>query len=146
MPHWLIYHPPSAYQDTESKDSLAKAITAFYTNVGMPAFYVIVHFIEVPLTSTYIGAQTRDATDKPFIRLVATHIAHNYPNDDAVLRAAGDSFNKLLTAEIKPKGYDWEFHIAETDRRLWKVNEFTPPERRTEGEALWVKENRPVPY
>lgn len=146
MPHWLVYHPPSAYQDQESKDTLAKAITAFYTGVGMPAFYVVVQYIEVPFTSTYVGAETRGANDKPFIRLVATHIAHNYPNDDAVLRAAGETFNKLLTAQIKPLGYDWEFHIAETDRRLWKINEFTPPERRTEGEELWVKENKAVPY
>jgi phenylpyruvate tautomerase PptA (4-oxalocrotonate tautomerase family) len=146
MPHWQIYHPPTAYQDAESKDALAKAITAFYTGVGMPAFYVVVHFLEVPLSSTYVGAETRTPSDKPFIRLVATHIAHNYPNDDAVIRAAGDTFNKLLAAQIEPKGSDWEFHIAETDRRLWTVNGLTPPERRTDGEALWVKENKPVPY
>ncbi|KAL7919784.1 putative oxalocrotonate tautomerase [Trichoderma austrokoningii] len=146
MPHWLIYHPPTAYQDAESKDSLAKAITANYTKMDMPAFYVVIQFIEVPLTSTYIGAQTRDASDKPFIRLVATHVAQNYPDNDAIVRGAGEKFNKLLAAEIGPTGYDWEFHIAETDRRLWKVNGLTPPERRSEGEALWIKENRPVPY
>jgi phenylpyruvate tautomerase PptA (4-oxalocrotonate tautomerase family) len=146
MPHWLVYHPPNAYTDDESRDALVKEITAFYVNVGMPAFYVVVNFIEVPLNGFYIGAKKRGPEDTPFIRFVATHIAHNYPQDDAIIRAAGDTFNKLLTPLLKGKGYDWEFHITESDRRLWKVNEFTPPERRTEGEALWVKENRPVPY
>ncbi|KAM0264258.1 hypothetical protein ACHAQJ_000747 [Trichoderma viride] len=146
MPHWLIYHPPNTYTDDESRDALAEKITSFYVNVGMPAFYVVVNFIEVPYSGFYIGAKRRGPDDTPFIRLVATHIAHNYPPDDAIVRAAGNQFNDLLMPLFQANGYDWEFHITESDRRLWKVGGLTPPERHTDGERLWVKEERPVPY
>ncbi|KAL7941786.1 putative oxalocrotonate tautomerase [Trichoderma barbatum] len=145
MPHWLVYHPPNAYTDDESKDALVKTITAFYVGVGMPAFYVVVNFIQVPYSDFYVGGVRRGPDDKPFIRFTINHVAHNFPDDDKVRRDAGDEFNRLLTPLLKGK-YDWEFHISETDRRLWKTNEFTPPERDTDGERLWVKENRPMAY
>lgn len=146
MPHWLVYHPPNAYTDEASKEAFAKAITEFYVGVGLPAFYVIVNFIQVPYENYYIGGVKRGPSEKPFVRFTVNHVAHNYPNDDKVLRDAGDTFNQLLTPLLKGKGYDWEFHIGETDRRLWKTNEFTPPEGGTDALKLWVKENRPVPY
>ncbi|KAM6486430.1 putative oxalocrotonate tautomerase [Trichoderma sp. SZMC 28011] len=145
MPHWLVYHPPNTYTDSSSKDALVKAITDFYISVGMPAFYVVVNFIKVAHEDFYVGGVRRGPDDKPFIRFTINHVAHNYPDDDKVRREAGDVFNRLLTPLMKGK-YDWEFHISETDRRLWKTNEFTPPEAGSEGLKLWVKENRPVPY
>ncbi|PTB69292.1 hypothetical protein BBK36DRAFT_1110590 [Trichoderma citrinoviride] len=147
MPLWLIYHPPTAYTDPSAKDALVKTITSVYTTFGLPAFYVVVNFIQVPLENTYIGGVTRSASDRPFVRLAADHIAHNFPrDDDKAIRAAGNTFRDVLAPRMAELGYDWEFHIAETDRRLWKINGLTPPERETEGERLWIEVNKPVPY
>ena len=38
MPLWNIYHPPSTFTDSASKQALARDILPFYTNIGLPAF------------------------------------------------------------------------------------------------------------
>jgi hypothetical protein len=43
-------------------------------------------------------------------------------------------------------GYDWEYHVEETNRDLWKVQGLVPPLQGTEAELEWVKENQPVPF
>lgn len=82
----------------------------------------------------------------PFIRIVITHIAINMPNEDATYRRSTSRIDKILKPNVADLGYDWEYHVAETERRLWKVNGMIPPPWKSEEEKVWVKENRPVAY
>lgn len=145
MPLWSIYHPVGTFPDTESKQALSKDITTIYTSVGLPAFYVIVNFIELPGTSTYIGGRPNTG-DKPFIRFSADHIAVHQPNEDAAYRRVMDKVEQVLKPHVADKGYDWEFHADETERRLWRVQGIDPPPFKSEEEKLWVRENRAVPW
>lgn len=43
-------------------------------------------------------------------------------------------------------GYDWEYHIDETERRLWKVKGLYAPPFGSEEENMWAKENKAVPW
>jgi phenylpyruvate tautomerase PptA (4-oxalocrotonate tautomerase family) len=71
MPLWIIYHPPTTFQTTLEKQSLAKDITAIYTAVPLPAFYVNVIFQEVQPGSFWIGGleRTGEGEEKPWIRM-----------------------------------------------------------------------------
>ncbi len=55
-----------------------------------------------------------------------------------------------IVAALKPhvadRGYDFEFHVDETERNLWMVNGLTPPPFKSEAEKLWFRENRPVEW
>lgn len=41
---------------------------------------------------------------------------------------------------------DWEMHIYETQRDLWRVQGVDAPPAFTEAEKLWFDENKPVSY
>ena len=88
MPLWTIYHPPSTFTTPSSKSAFAAAITAIYTSIPLPAFYVNVLFIPVDASSYYIGGvarpSPRDASknlgpgpdsEKPFVRITIENIA-----------------------------------------------------------------------
>lgn len=49
-----------------------------------------------------------------------------------------------LKQHIQDKGYDWEYHVDETERELWKINGVYAPQTKSEGEALWAREGRAV--
>lgn len=83
--------------------------------------------------------------DKPFIRLAIEHIAVNLPNEDEAYKRTANGLDRVLKPHIADKGYDYEFHIDETDRRLWKINGLFPPAHQSEDEKIWAKENHPVP-
>lgn len=108
----------------------------------MPKFYANVQFIQSPVNTMWIGGETRH--EKPFIRLTVDHIAARLDDDDKLRLNIMDSIVK----KIEPffKDYDWEIHIDETDRRLWRINGLVPPPRLSAGEALWAKANVPVPH
>ena len=40
----------------------------------------------------------------------------------------------------------WEHHIAETPRDLWRVNGLDAPPSNSEAEAMWTRENKPLPW
>lgn len=144
MPLWIVYHPAGTFEDDASKQAMAEDITKLYTGVGLPAFYVVVNFVKLSLNDTWVGGKMK--TEKPFIRFTISHIAHRLPNDDKAYRDVVTRIDKLLKPHVADKGYDWEFHVEETERRLWKVNGLIPPPRRSEAEKLWFKENRAVPW
>ncbi|KAF2848519.1 hypothetical protein T440DRAFT_401233 [Plenodomus tracheiphilus IPT5] len=144
MPLWLIFHPEGTYEDLESKRALTQDITKIYTEIGLPSFYVIVNFLKMSPGDTWVGAEYE--TNKPFIRFVAEHIAVNLPNNDEAYEKTTRRIDQALKPHTVDKGYDWEFHVDETERRLWKVNGLVPPSFGSEEERLWVKENRAVPY
>jgi len=146
MPLWVVYHPPGTFDDDETKQALAKDITDWYsTGRGtLPRFYVVVNFIQLPVNSVWVGGELRK--DKPFIRLTVDHIAVRMPDDDAQYKRIMQGISAFLKPHIADKGYDWEVHVDETERRLWQINGINPPPWRSEEEKMWHKENRPVPY
>ncbi|KAK4545885.1 hypothetical protein LTR36_002449 [Oleoguttula mirabilis] len=149
MPHWLIYHPPGTFETESAKEALAKDIVPIYTDGGLPAFYVVVQFIKVPVSDTYVGGEQRAAT--PFVRITIAHVAINMtvdlPNDmDRQYRKLTNRIDRILKPHITAKGFDLEYTVQETERRLWKINGLVPPPWRSEEEKLWVRENRPVAY
>ncbi|KNG81924.1 hypothetical protein ANOM_009730 [Aspergillus nomiae NRRL 13137] len=146
MPLWQIYHPPGTLEDGASKKAFAEDITEMYTDLGLPAFYVVVNFFEMDTKNTYIGGVSKTAKDKPFIRIVITHIAIHIPDADAVYLRTTSRLDKIVKPHLLDKGYDFEYHVDETERRLWKINSLIPPQYKSPEEQVWVKENRPSPY
>ena len=144
MPLWLIFHPDGTFEDDASKEALAADITKIYTSVGLPAFYVITNFIKMPGNTMLVGGK-RVSKDKPFIRLAIDHIAVTLPNEDETYKSMANSVDNALKPHVADKGYDWEFHINETERRLWKINGIFPPAFKSEGERIWREKNQAVP-
>ena len=145
MPLWSIFHPTGTFADVASKAALSSDITSFYTAIGLPAFYVVNNFIEMPQNTTWVGGKPVSAK-KPFIRIVIEHIAVNLPDDDAARNRTANRISDFLKPHIEEKGYDWEFHIDETDRRLWRVNGMVAPPFGSEAEKLWAEQNKAVPW
>ncbi|RDH36398.1 putative oxalocrotonate tautomerase [Aspergillus welwitschiae] len=147
MPLWQIYHPPTTFSTPESKQSFAKDITKFYTDLGLPAFYVVVNFIQTHPGNVFVGGTTKHPTDdKPFVRIVITHIALHVPDSDAAYLSTTTRLDQAMKPHLLDKGYDFEYDVDETDRRLWKINGLVPPPFKSEEERVWVRENRAVEY
>jgi hypothetical protein len=147
MPLWNIYHPPSTFVDDASKQALARDILPFYTAIGLPAFYVVVNFIPMPAGTMYIGGERNDESRaRPFVRFALDHIAVHTPDDDAQYRRVRQRFEEIVKPHVADKGYSWEFHVAETERRLWGIDGFEPPPWGSEGEKLWAERNEAVPW
>ncbi|KAJ5190577.1 oxalocrotonate tautomerase [Penicillium cinerascens] len=144
MPLWQIYHPNGTFEDPASKEAFVQDITKMYTDVGLPAFYVVVNFVTVSKGDIFVGGKV--PTERPFIRVVITHIAVHAPNEDAAYRRITSRIDTILKPHVADKGYDWEYHVDETERRLWKLNGMIPPPHKSESERVWAKENRAVDY
>ncbi|KAA8644985.1 hypothetical protein EYZ11_008715 [Aspergillus tanneri] len=146
MPLWQIYHPPGSFEDDSSRAAFAEDITKIYTSHGLPAFYVVINFIKLDHQDIFVGGKQKTKTEKLFIRLVITHIAVKLPDEDAAFLQMTSRIDQALKPHIIDKGWDFEYHVDETDRRLWKINGIIPPPFRSEEEKIWSRENRPVPY
>lgn len=144
MPLWLIFHPDGTFEDDASKEALAADIVKIYTSAGLPAFYVVTNFIKMPGNTILVGGK-KLSKDKPFIRLAIEHIAVTLPDEDETYKKVANAVDAALKPHIADKGYDWEFHIDETERRLWKINGMFPPAFGSEGERIWYQENWAVP-
>lgn len=144
MPLWLIFHPIGTFTNEADKRALSKDITAMYQSIGLPAFYAIVNFIALPPADIWVGGEQK--TDKKFIRIVINHVAYHVPDEDANYKKACGLIDEVLKPHVADRGFDWEYHVDETDRRLWKVNGMIPPAYGSEEEKLWAKENRSVLY
>ncbi|KAH6994639.1 putative oxalocrotonate tautomerase [Fusarium venenatum] len=143
MPLWVIYHTPDIFLDDASKQELAKDITSFYTNVGLPAFYAIVNFIPLPAGSLWKGGEI---PDKPFVRMAVDHIAVRLNNSVEEYNRVTELVEKALKPHIADKGYDYEYHIDETERGLWRIDGFIPPPFNSDAEKEWARLNKAVPY
>ena len=121
MPLWHVYHPTACFSTLESKKALSASLTRVYTDAGLPAFYVGILFHPLPLDSMFIGGETRSAQEKPFVRLVGEHIAIHQKNNDAAYATVTARIDRALKPHIQAMGYDWEYHVDETERRLWKL-------------------------
>ncbi|KAJ5084042.1 hypothetical protein NUU61_008621 [Penicillium alfredii] len=92
-----------------------------YTDLGLPVFY-------------------------PFVRIVITHIALRIPDAAASYRRTTFQIDKILKLHVADKGCDGVYHVAETERRLWKISGMIPPPYQSEAERLWAEENQATPY
>ncbi|KAE8324796.1 putative oxalocrotonate tautomerase [Aspergillus sergii] len=146
MPLWQIYHPPGTFTTSTEKEAFSKAITENYTSVGLPAFYVVVQFHQLDPENVFVGGDQRSKTAKPFVRIVIAHIAIRLPDADDSYARVTANIDRVLKPHALDKGYDVEYHVDETERRMWKINGMIPPPWKSEAEQLWVRENRPVVY
>lgn len=126
MPLWLVFHPEGTFVTPESKQALAADVTSLYTAGGLPAFYVVVNFITLPHTSIFVGGKN-PPPEKPFIRFMVDHLAVHFKDDGVRTLRIINRLDELIKPHVGDKGYDWEFHIDETPRELWKINGFIPP-------------------
>jgi phenylpyruvate tautomerase PptA (4-oxalocrotonate tautomerase family) len=78
MPLWRIYSHPNSFS-TEQRQGLAQSITKLYTDLGLPAFYVNVLFIDVPEHNFWIGGQQT----KSMIRFSVEHVARAMPSAES---------------------------------------------------------------
>ena len=143
MPLWLIYHPIGTFEDDATKQAMSRDITAMYTDRGLPAFYVVVNFIKLPGNDIYIGGRPNAAN--PFIRIVVNHIAIKQPNTDEAYHRVTTRISQILRPYIADKGYDEEFHVDETERRLWRIQGMNPPPFGSEQEKMWATANKALP-
>lgn len=140
MPLWKIYTPPEAYSEKERAE-MAKKITALYTQIPIPAFYVVILFEEIPAGSYFVGG---DAHSK-FIRVKIDQIARTLPGP--ILREWWvRTIDKILAPHISGHGFDWEISIDETPFDLWSLQGESAPPFESIAEKRWVKENRASPY
>lgn len=146
-----------------------------YTSSGIPAFYVIVHFVPVPSTHFFVGGRNGDSdqgnadpSQPPTIRVNVDYIARAmatiesqkyffhprtprfHPSPSPSTDDAADDPSQLdeaLKPYIADKGYDWEYHnMVESPKEYGKVNGIYLPPIGGEVEQRWAKENRPSPY
>jgi hypothetical protein len=110
MPLHRFYHAPGLFS-AKDKEEISERITKVYTRGGLPAFYVIVVFVEVPTESILVGGKP----SKKFVRIVSQHLARTMPTYERkqeVLNLLEDAFGPY----VKDRGLDWEIHIEEHER------------------------------
>lgn len=144
MPLWLIFHPPGTFEDVATKQAFSEVVTKMYREINLPSFYVVVNFIKLSPEDVWIGGKQK--LDKPFIRVVINHVAYHVPQNDAAYHQAIARIDNILIPHVKDKGYEYEFNMDETDRRLWKINGMIPPPYGSKEEQLWVEKDRSVAY
>jgi phenylpyruvate tautomerase PptA (4-oxalocrotonate tautomerase family) len=149
MPLWSIFHPAGTFKDEEAKRAFSTDITKLYTSkLGLPAFYVIVQFVQMPEGDVWMGGTSTKNRVKPFIRVVIEHTAVNAPTDqgEAAYKTTCQWVDEAMKPHVEDMGYEWEYHISENDRRLWKINGLIPPPWKSEAESEWVKADMALPW
>lgn len=147
MPLWVIYHTEDTLAGDEAKAALARDITAHYTNIGLPAFYVVVNFVRLGGGDMYVGGEAR-AGGRPFVRISIDHAAVRLADDDggAEHRRVAGEFDALLRPHVADRGWRCEFHVNQVELRLWHIDGYAAPAHGSEAEKLWFRENRAVPF
>ncbi|WP_225728166.1 MULTISPECIES: tautomerase family protein [unclassified Nocardia] len=140
MPLWHIYHPANVYSDSD-KQAFARDITDLYTSFGLPAFYVVVLFQEIPESGFFVGGEQAGDT----VRIVVEHLARHLDDPD-MRRRSTDRLDSIMVPYTRDRGLHWEFHTNESPRDLWKIAGLWPPGAGTEAERAWAEANKPIPY
>jgi phenylpyruvate tautomerase PptA (4-oxalocrotonate tautomerase family) len=97
-----IYHPPDAFS-AKDKQELAQRITALYTAIGLPGFYVDVIFVTTEKDSFFVGGEAKNKS----IRIVIQHLATQLHNNETK-KTTIEKYEKAISPFIKEKDYDWE--------------------------------------
>ncbi|MEC3956917.1 tautomerase family protein [Nocardia sp. CDC153] len=140
MPLWHIYHPAEVYTEQDKQD-LAAEITEIYTRVGLPAFYVVVQFHEMPASTMFVSG--KPATDT--VRVVVKHLARHLDDPERRKRMT-EYIDGVLRPYTGDRGLHWEFHIEDTPRDQWMIAGFWPPAAGSDAEKAWAQANRAMPY
>ncbi|KAF5353675.1 hypothetical protein D9758_008640 [Tetrapyrgos nigripes] len=142
MPLHRLYVPPNLYTP-EEKSAIAEAITEVYTGMPnpLPPFYVVVIFEDIPKQNYFVGGKPTDR----FLRIVVHHLARQFA-DDAKKREFLGRYEAAIEPWTKGKGIDWEVQVSDQDPAGWNENGLAPPLPGTEGEKMWLKLNKAVPY
>ncbi|KAJ8112835.1 hypothetical protein OPT61_g4891 [Boeremia exigua] len=143
MPFWVIYHTDTIFTDAASKKALAAAITKLHEDVvQIPKFYVVVTFVPTPSSGLYVGGEE---TTKPFVRITADQIAGKMPENRQNCARWTSQIDAALAPHIAEKGYDWEYHVDETELLLWKINGVYAPTLYSDEFMKWKEANRVLP-
>lgn len=145
MPLWQIHHPKGIFEDEATKKALVDDITKVYTSIGLPAFYVVVRFFPAGKGELWYGGKQSTAQE-PFIRISIEHIAVQLQDSDENYHKSTRRINQALKAQVADKGYKYEFHVDETERRLWKVNGMNAPPYKSEEEKRWALANEALEW
>jgi phenylpyruvate tautomerase PptA (4-oxalocrotonate tautomerase family) len=137
----LRFYLPLNLLTTEEKTKLAADLTKIYMAGGLPAFYVNVFFLEIPTESFYVGGKQAPT----FVRLVCEHIARTMPDTKSQQRYLR-ALDRILTPLFESKGYQWEYHVIESPRELWKIQGLVPPPGGSEAEKMWKRVDQAVPF
>ncbi|KAJ6531416.1 putative oxalocrotonate tautomerase [Mycena vulgaris] len=142
MPLHRLFVPKGLYT-SEDKEAIGQAITKIYTGppVSLPAFYVVVIFIELEAGNLIVGGKVTER----MLRIGVEHIARSFADNAAAKRGFMDRYEQALEPFTKGRGIDWEVQVADADRLLWNMNGMAPPEPNSEEEKIWKSENRAVP-
>lgn len=115
-------------------------------DLGLPAFYVVTQFHKMDNADVFIGGKTKTASEKPFVRVVINHVAVHVPDENAAYLRTTSRLDAIVKPHLLDKGYEFEYHVDETERRLWKINSLIPPPFKSAEEKAWVEENKALPY
>ncbi|KPI37247.1 uncharacterized protein AB675_1455 [Cyphellophora attinorum] len=141
MPLWRVFSHPSTFTPAQ-REALSTDITSIYTRGGLPAFYVNVIFIDVPETAVYVGGKPRTN----FVRFVVEHIARNFQSTEH-MKGFMDRAEAKLKPYVADRGnLDWEIHVSETPRPLWRIQGLEPPPANSEAEKEWFMKDRALQW
>ncbi|GAB5587765.1 hypothetical protein Unana1_02665 [Umbelopsis nana] len=140
MPLHRFYTAPGVFTAADKK-AISERLTKHYTNNGLPAFYVVVIFLEVPDDSILVGGEP----SPKFVRVVSQHLARTMPTYEHKQRSV-NALEAAFAPYVKERGLDWEIHIEEVPRDTWHLNGIVPPMPGTDAEKEWVKANRALEY
>ncbi|KIX99742.1 uncharacterized protein Z520_04378 [Fonsecaea multimorphosa CBS 102226] len=147
MPLWRIFSHPSIFTASQ-REGISKAITDLYVSRGLPPFYVVVIFIDVDEKGFFVGGESKNN----FVRIVVEQIARAMVSPETeegrkTRKAWMDRINGLLKPYIIDRAeLEWELHIAETPRDLWRTQGLDPPPANSDVEKLWLEKNKAIPY
>ncbi|MEU6580271.1 tautomerase family protein [Nocardia sp. NPDC046763] len=139
MPLWHIYHPADTLT-AEDKQNFAKDITAYYAHFGLPEFYAVVLFHEVPADSFYVGG-----VSIPAVRITVDHLARQLDDPDLRKRMS-ERLHDLMAPYTHDRGLHLEFNITEVPRDTWMIGGLFPPPPGSHIERGWAEANKPMPY
>ncbi|KAJ7606633.1 putative oxalocrotonate tautomerase [Roridomyces roridus] len=143
MPLHRFFVPKGLYSP-EDKTALSAVITRLYTSrpISLPAFYVVVLFIEIEPGNMIVGGDV----SRRMVRIAVEHVARNFNSSDAQKRLFMSRYANALKPFTNDRGIDWEVQVTDCDRLLWNLNGMHPPESNTEEERIWKRENRAVSF
>ena len=125
----------------QDKKKFAEQVTAMYSRIPIPKFYVVMIFEEVVADSVYVGGVSYGT----FVRLKLEHMARTLPGP-VVREWWVKTVDQLIAPYVKDRGFDWEVTIDEVPADLWSLQGEIPPPFESHAEKRWVKENRASPY
>jgi len=102
MPLWNIYHPVGAYSAQDKKE-FAEKVTAMYSKIPIPNFYVVMIFEEVAADSFFVGGVSHGK----FVRLKLEHMARTLPGP-IVREWWVKAVDQLIAPYVRDRGYDWK--------------------------------------